>query len=164
LAGCTLGVISPTARGRKKTQSTNQGVEASSCHCFVRDDLGRRPVPWEDPAFSSGGRCGLDLLLCAVGRKADNLISNPRTGAARVAGHVRIGRRADCNSPSGRRVPRQRGGSISPFADSLGSLITMPFELVPDCAECIISRKTVTKGAMPVRRAYPRARRCRPTS
>jgi hypothetical protein len=95
----------------KTPQSADQGVVASGCYCFVDDDVGHRPVFREYPTLSgwdvSGGHRGFDLPPSAMRRKTDHGIPNPGTGAAGLAGRVRIRRRADRYSPSSRRIPRQ---------------------------------------------------------
>src|SRR5271163_1413076 len=88
----------------------------------------------ESPACSSwdisGGRRGLDLPPGAMSGKAYHGIPNPGAGAAALTRRVRVRRRADRYSPSGRRVPRQRNLAITPFADRFGPLVPPPLEPV----------------------------------
>jgi hypothetical protein len=128
------------------------GVKASGC-CFFGDDLGHCPMFRECPAFSSwdvsGGRRGLDLPPSPVRRKTDHGIPNPGTGTAGLAGCVRICGRADRYSPSGGRIPRQRGRTITPFADRLGPLIAPSLEPVSNCAASIGSSEHGHDGGNP---------------
>jgi hypothetical protein len=104
-------VACPNSVQRKTPQSTDQGVQASGCCRLFGDDLFQGPMVSEGPALSgwdlSGGHRGLDLPPRAMGRKTNHGIPNPSAGAAGLAGRVRIRRRADRYSPSGRRAPRQ---------------------------------------------------------
>jgi hypothetical protein len=84
-----------------------------------------------------GGRRGLDLPPSPVRRKTDHGIPNPGTGAAGLAGGVRIRRRTDCYPSSGGRISRQRSRAVPPFSDRLGPLIAPSLEPVPDGTTCI---------------------------
>ena len=132
----------PQIRGLKR-QATTVSLAITSGMVRCSGKVHRSPMA------TSRAAVALDLPPSAMGGEANDGISNPRRHAARVAGHVRIGRRADCNSPSGRRVPRQRGGSISPFANALGPLIPSSLEPAPNCATRVVLAKHGHDGAMP---------------
>jgi hypothetical protein len=89
------------------------------------------------------------LPPCTVSRKADHGIPNTGTGTAGLTGRVRIGRRTHCNSPSGRRLSRQRIRARAPFADRLGPLISASLEPVPNCPARVISGEHGHDGGDP---------------
>src|SRR4029077_15437151 len=95
--------------------------------CFVGDNLSQRAMLPEYPAFASwdipGGQRRFDLSPGAMGRESNHGVPDPGTGAAGLAGRVEICRRANRNSPSGGRAPRQRSRAITPLTDRLGPLI-----------------------------------------
>jgi hypothetical protein len=92
----------------------------------------------EKPSSLQPGHLGRPLRprLDAKHREpeANHGIPNPRTGATGLARRGRICRRTECNLPSGWRIARQRGGSISPFTDGLGPLIAPSLEPALDCS------------------------------
>src|SRR5438309_9545286 len=80
------------------------------------------------------GRDGLlDLLPSTMSRETDHGIPYAGAGAASLAGGVRVGRGADSDPFSGRRVSRQRSRAVTPVADRLGPLVAPPLEPVPNC-------------------------------
>src|SRR5580704_5219984 len=132
--------------------SADEGYWLGCCRLFC-DDFRHRPVLREYPAFSSwdisSSHRGFDLPPGAMGRKTDHGVSNTGTGTAGLAGRVRIRRRANRYSPSGRGVPRQRRRSITPLTDRLGPLIAPSLEPVPDSATRVISGEHGHDGGDP---------------
>jgi hypothetical protein len=119
----------------------------------IRVNLGHRPMFRECPGgtysdvASSGSRLGLPPS--AVGREAHYHIPNPVTDATGLAGRLRIRRRTDRNSPSGRRVPWQRSRAVPPFANRLRPFVRPPLEPAPNCATGIDSGEHGHDGGNP---------------
>ena len=96
----------------------------------------------------AGGGGLLDHSPGAVCREGDHGVSRLGAGAAALAGGVRVGRRADRDAPSRRRVPRQGGDAVAPFGDRLGPLVGPAFRPPPHRSPRIVMATIVTTGAI----------------